>query len=271
MKVWDIEHSALSRCGDVRTENQDDILLCQEQSQMLESLGHLYALADGMGGYEDGRLAAQLALNELTQEYYHYRHGQTQARLRRGMQQANLAVYRAAQSRNVRMGTTLTAAVIDGRRLTFGHVGDSRLYLLRSGHSTLLTRDHTAVGDMVRLGVLKPESIRSHSQRSLLNRCLGLGLFIQVDVVQIELQPNDALVLCSDGIWAYVQDHEFAELYAANLSLEHYNQALVALATERISDDNMSVLTIRLAGNGGPNDTRATHFRWPFARIKGAK
>jgi serine/threonine protein phosphatase PrpC len=264
MKVWEVEHSALSCCGEVRTENQDAVQLCQEHSQTLDRLGQLYALADGMGGYEDGRLAAQLAIEELYAGYYHHRHGPIKARLRQAMQQANIAVYRSAQSRGVRMGTTLTALVINGQHLTFGHVGDSRLYLLRAGRATCLTRDHTAVGDLVRLRVLAPESVRGHAQRSLLNRCLGLGLFIQADVSQVELQPADALVLCSDGLWAYVEDAEFAQLYSESGSVDEYNRRLVALASERESDDNMSVVTVRLAEKNVKDQVPTRRIRWPI-------
>jgi PPM family protein phosphatase len=262
MKVWDLEHSALSCCGAVRTDNQDAVQLHDEQRQPADKLGHLYALADGMGGYEDGRVAAQLAIDELRAGYYHYNHGPIKARLRKAMQQANLAVYRAALSRGVRMGTTLTALVIVGQHLTFGHIGDSRLYLLRGGRATVLTRDHTAVGDMVRLGVLKPDSVRGHAQRSLLNRCLGLGLFIQADVNQIELRSGDALVLCSDGIWAYVEDDEFGTDYTPTMPLEEYNQRLVNLAGERESDDNMSVVTVRLTGNAAAEQAATRRLSW---------
>lgn len=264
MKVWELEHGALSCCGAVRTDNQDAVQLFDDRQQPAEKLGRLYALADGMGGYEDGRLAAQVAIDELNAGYYLYHHGHIKARLRKAMQQANLAVYRVAQTRGVRMGTTLTALVIEGQRLAYGHIGDSRLYLLRGGHATVLTRDHTAVGDMVRLGVLKPESVRGHAQRSLLNRCLGLGLFIQADVNQIELQTGDALVLCSDGVWAYVEDDEFAVNYSQTIPLEEYNQRLITLADKRESDDNMSVVTVRLTGKAVTEQVTTRRFRWPI-------
>ncbi|MHB1357677.1 MAG: PP2C family protein-serine/threonine phosphatase [Anaerolineae bacterium] len=264
MKVWDLEHGALSCCGEVRQDNQDAVQICRACEQPVARLGHLYALADGMGGYEDGRLAAQLAIDALNDSYYHSHHGNIKAHIRQAMQQANLAVYRASQDRGVRMGTTLTTLVINGRQLIYGHIGDSRLYLLREGRATVLTRDHTAVGDMVRLGVLKPESVRSHSQRSLLNRCLGLGLFIQADVNQIELRAGDALVLCSDGVWAYVEDNEFVEHYHAQEPLEVYNQELVALASEHESDDNMSIVTVRLTGITVTEPDMHQHRHWPF-------
>jgi protein phosphatase len=142
------------------------------------------------------------------------------------------------------MGTTLTAARILGRRLHLGHVGDSRAYLVRDGRATCLTNDHTMVGDLVRMHVISPDKVRAHAQRSILTKAVGLTLFLQADIDEIDLTQGDRLVLCSDGVWSMVQDEEFAAFARAAGSAAELSQSLVDLALERGTDDNVSVVSM---------------------------
>jgi protein phosphatase len=186
--------------------------------------------------------------------------------LQRGIELANLSVYQTAQRLNAgRMGTTLTAARILGRRLHLGHVGDSRAYLIREGRATCLTNDHTMVGDLVRMRVISPDKVRAHSQRSILTKAVGLTLFLQADLDEIELAEGDRLVLCCDGVWSMVQDEEFAAFARQAGSAAELSQSLVDLALERGTDDNVSVVSMLVhalpevqAGHNGHNG----HSKW---------
>ena len=227
----ELDSSAISHIGPVREENQDAIRL--PDTRLPPETGQLYAVADGMGGYAN---AASI-----------------QAALRHGVERANLQVYKAAQNlESGRMGTTLTAGCITGNTLHIAHVGDSRLYLVRNAASTVLTNDHTTVGDLVRMKVLTPEKIRKHAQRSILTKGVGLTMIVKPDITQVNLQENDCLILCSDGLWSVIEDVEFAQLAGANHSAEHLGQSLIDLALERETDDNISVIAIyvrQLAAN----------------------
>jgi serine/threonine protein phosphatase PrpC len=255
----ELDSSAISHIGPVREENQDAIRL--PDTRLPPETGQLYAVADGMGGYANGALASRLALEALFDTVYENNAASIQTALRRGVEKANLQVYKASQRlESGRMGTTLTAACISGNTLHIAHVGDSRLYLVRDATATILTNDHTTVGDLVRMRVLTPEKIRTHAQRSILTKGVGLTMIVQPDVTQVKLQENDCLILCSDGLWSVIEDAEFAQLAGANHSAERLGQSLIDLALERETDDNISVIAIyvrQLAAN--PNGNHNGH------------
>jgi serine/threonine protein phosphatase PrpC len=161
------------------------------------------------------------------------------------MENANLRVYQAAQRLGAaRMGTTLTAAGIRGQRLWIAHAGDSRAYLLRGGSLRCLTEDHTAVGDLVRMKVISPANVRTHAQRSILTRAVGLGLFLHSDLISMRLHVGDRLILCSDGLWSVIEDVEIESISAGAASPDDLNRALLQLALQRESDDNASVVSV---------------------------
>src|SRR5262245_31865555 len=203
-----------SETGKVREDNQDAIRISDPDDQLTIDHGHMYAIADGMGGYEHGGLASATALQLLWETFYGDS-APAPRKLRKAVDQANLGIYQAAQRMgSVRMGTTLTAATLIGNQLHIAHIGDSRLYLIRQGGATCLTNDHTTVGELVRMRVLSPDKVRGHSQRSILNKCLGIDLFVQPDITQVPVQEGDVLILCTDGVWSVIQDGEFAMLAA---------------------------------------------------------
>ncbi len=254
-----IESVGLSQVGTVREDNQDAIRLSPYDHAQAAQRGYLYAVADGMGGYAHGGLASNLALETFFQAFYG-EGGAPPDRLRQGVAQANLSVYQAAQRLGgTRMGTTLTAASIRGRKLHLAHVGDSRAYLVRDRRATCLTHDHTQVGELVRMKVLTPAQVRAHAQRSILNRCLGLSLFVQPELSQLALHEEDRLVLCSDGVWAVIEDDEFARLAEQATRAEELSRQLIDLALDRHSDDNVSVIVVVVHGFATP---RPAPRRW---------
>jgi PPM family protein phosphatase len=236
----------MSATGSVRASNQDAIQACDPTHDPTACCGYLYALADGMGGYEHGDMASALALQVLFERYYAQASARAAQSLRESITLANLNVYQAAQRLGTRMGTTLTAVSVVGNRLHIAHVGDSRAYLVRHAQATCLTNDHTMVGDLVRMKVIPPSKVRNHSQRSMLNRCLGLNLFVQPDLTQSSLQRDDTLILCSDGVWAVIEDDEFGHLAAQATGLRSLSENLINLALDRKSDDNVSVVAIHI-------------------------
>jgi PPM family protein phosphatase len=142
------------------------------------------------------------------------------------------------------MGSTLTAVCLDGGFYHIAHAGDSRLYLIRDGKATSLTRDHSTAGEMVRMGVLSPDKVRGHDRRSELTQALGLGLFLQPEILRVPAQPGDRLVLCTDGVWGVIEDASFAEVSAEEATPQELGRRLVDMALEQGSDDNVSVLVV---------------------------
>lgn len=233
--------------GKVRADNQDAIRSYAPENELtLQTHGYLYAVADGMGGYEHGGVASTTALETFFDTFYAGHPSKPSNNMRQGIQAANLAVYQTAQRMGARMGTTLTAINLISNQLHIAHIGDSRIYLIRGRKSTCLTNDHTAVGELVRMRILSPDKVRTHERRSVLEKCLGMQLFIQPDISQYTLQQDDYLVLCTDGIWAHVEDPEFAEIALDIRAPELIGQTLVDLALSRNSDDNVSAMVIHV-------------------------
>ncbi len=260
--VAEIESSGVSHVGPVREDNQDAIQLSDQQLPL--ERGWLYALADGMGGYAHGRMASTLALEKMFEAFYGERVMPIPQVLRRGVEQANLGVYKTAQHLNAgRMGTTLTAVGVVGNTLHLAHVGDSRAYLIRDRRAMCLTNDHTTVGDLVRMKVLPPDKVRTHAQRSILTKGIGLGLFVQPDIAQFALKEGDRIVLCSDGVWSVIEDHEFAKVASHAHDARDLSQRLIDLALERETDDNASAVTVHIHGFSHASvENDAPHKSW---------
>jgi PPM family protein phosphatase len=247
MKIPVIDVGGLSVTGPVRADNQDAILYPNGSTPSMTGL--LHAVADGMGGYSHGGIASRAAIQTLTLTLQGMPGMRPEKALRKGLESANLDVYKAAQKLGAgRMGTTLTAAYLVGETLHLIHVGDSRAYLVREGRARCLTSDHTVVAEMVRSRLIGPEKVRTHAQRSILTRAVGLGLFIQPELVKLRLQADDRLILCSDGVWSMVMDDEFALLTRETPDPRRLSQALVDLAIARQTDDNCSVVAVHIPG-----------------------
>ncbi len=243
--IPEFESSGLSIVGPVREDNQDSIRLPEEGNAV--GPGLLFAIADGMGGYAHGGAASLLALETFVSTIAVQNGSPILKSLQRGIEIANLRVYQKAQQLDAgRMGTTLTVAYVLGEMLYLAHVGDSRAYLIRDGHSTCLTSDHTTVGEMVRSKLISPEKIRTHTQRSVLTKSVGTSLFVQPDIVQKKLREGDRLILCSDGVWSVLEDDEFAQVTNEAASVEEICRNIIDLALDHKTDDNASVVVFHL-------------------------
>jgi serine/threonine protein phosphatase PrpC len=270
MEPPELECSALSHIGPVREDNQDAVFL--PEVALAQEKGYLFALADGMGGYANGALASKLALETLSNDFYNRNGTPGQVSLRKGVENANLQIFKAAQQLGSgRMGTTLTAAFICGSSLFLAHVGDSRAYLVRGQKAAVLTNDHTTVGDLVRMRVISPEKVRDHPNRSILTRSVGLTMFINPELSRFSLREGDRLLLCSDGMWSVIEDREFADLSVAAPTAQALCQSLIDLALERETDDNISVVAVfarRLQSKGAPaGGEEARRWTAPFRKL----
>ncbi len=240
-KLAEIEFAGLSETGPVRDNNQDAILV--PDGPLPGTFISLAGLADGMGGYDFGEVASRLALAVVRQVALDLRGHAPEKILRRGVELANLEVFKIARELGAnRMGTTLTVAFIAGDQLFIAHVGDSRAYLLRNGKISCLTSDHTLVGDLVRSRLIPPEAVRTHDKRSILTRSVGLELFVTPDVTSHKLSAGDRLILCSDGLWAAVAEAEIAHLAENVKAPAALGARLIQSALENQSDDNCSVV-----------------------------
>ncbi|GGS26871.1 PP2C family protein-serine/threonine phosphatase [Deinococcus knuensis] len=211
--------------------------------------GGLYAVADGMGGHAAGELAANLALDALSQQYLDGR-GTPPARLAEAVQSANVAVLRHAVGEYVGMGTTLLAALIDRGAALIAHVGDSRAYLLRGGELHRLTEDHSWVAEQVRLGHMTEAEARDHQWRSVVSNALGGEERVRLEMFGLPLRSGDRLLLCSDGLSSVVTDQELLLLLARPLEPEATARVLVNAANDGGGPDNITALIIDVQREG---------------------
>jgi protein phosphatase len=211
----------------------------------------LFAIADGMGGAQAGEVASALAAEALTDVQAN---GSGERRVTALIQEANRRVHERASTdaSTSGMGTTITVAVVeDDGTVTFGHVGDSRAYLLRDGALEQLTDDHSLVAELVRRGELSPAEAEVHPQRSVITRALGTDPDIDVDAFTFRAQPGDLFLICSDGL-SDMLDRDTIEsiLRAHRDDLEAASRALVQAANRAGGEDNITAVLFEIADDG---------------------
>ena len=240
--------------GRVRTNNEDCF-------RIVESL-NLFVLADGMGGEAHGEVASALAVETIVKSCMDLgvhsgatRVGNSQPtwsektkRLTSAVHLANKKIYDAAEANPEQhgMGATLTAAWIDGSKLSIAHVGDSRAYLLRGGNLQQLTSDHSLVAEQVRRGILTAAEAEESEMQSVLLRALGALPDIEVDTDEHILFARDILMLCCDGLTRMVTEPEIAGTLQAEIDPTKAAHKLIALANERGGVDNITVIVVRV-------------------------
>lgn len=225
--------------------------------------GGLYAVADGMGGHAAGELAANLALDTLSQGYLSGR-GAPPVRLAEAMQAANLAVLRHAVGEYVGMGTTLLALLVDRGAGLIAHVGDSRAYLLRDGELHRLTDDHSWVAEQVRLGNLSEEEARHHQWRSVVSNALGGEERVRLELFGLPLRAGDRLLLCSDGLSGAVPDSVLLDLLQRPQPPDQTVHSLVDAANDAGGADNITTIVVDVL-----RDQRLPHYPLPPRPVDG--
>lgn len=222
----------------------------------------LFAIADGMGGAQAGEIASALAAGALSESHAN---GGGESRVRELIQEANRRVHDRASTdpSTSGMGTTITVALVeDDGTVTFGHVGDSRAYLLRDDTLEQLTDDHSLVAELVRRGELSAAEAEVHPQRSVITRALGTDPDVDVDAFSIRPQAGDLYLICSDGLSDMVPGETIEEIMRANRGdLEAAATALVRAANRGGGDDNITAVLFEIVDGDGATDKPAVDER----------
>jgi serine/threonine protein phosphatase PrpC len=242
-----LEFAAITDIGCRRSNNEDSFGYDAEQ--------HIFVVCDGMGGNAAGEVASAMAVRALIDNY-----GSTAAltpgieeplpvenRLAVAIYEANRIV-REASSENPEldsMGTTLVCACLDGNRIVIGNVGDSRAYLVRGGECAQITQDHSFLDEEVRKGNMTPEMAAASNLQSVITRAIGVAETVEPDLYAATLQPEDMLLLASDGLTRYAHVEEIAHAAANQTDLSVICSALVEHAKQLGGADNITCILLR--------------------------
>lgn len=211
-------------------------------------------LADGMGGYNAGEVASQMAASIINSEMNRWlaEAGATASvqDVRRALEicvgNANAAVFRAANANThyAGMGTTLVAGVFRGADLVLGHIGDSRCYRLRQGELTQITKDHSLLQEQIDAGLLTPEQAALSVNKNLVTRALGVDDAVLLEIHEHAAESGDVYLMCSDGLSDMVKDSDIAAILQLPSSLEQRAKTLVDTANAHGGRDNITVVLV---------------------------
>lgn len=259
-----IELFAAVDAGRARSNNEDSVALDDAVS--------LAVLADGMGGYNAGEVASNMATSFIRTELGRWLREAsaqaTDAEVRRAMDicvdNANRAIFNAANAnpQYAGMGTTLVVAVFRDNRLLVGHVGDSRCYRLRGGRLQQITRDHSLLQEQIDAGLITPEQAAFSANKNLVTRAVGVEDTVLLETHQHDVMAGDLYLLCSDGLSDMLDDASIGQLLQGGDSLDETGQALIDAANDAGGKDNISVILARTSGGPGASGRSW----WPFRR-----
>jgi PPM family protein phosphatase len=218
----------------------------------------LFAIADGMGGAQAGEVASRLATAALKEADAN---GGGEQRIADLIQEANRRVYdRSSSDPNTSgMGTTITVALVEEDYVSFGHVGDSRAYLIRNAQMEQLTEDHSLVNELLKTGKLSREEAETHPQRSVITRALGTDPDVDVDTFSVQAENGDLFLLCSDGLTDMVSEESILDVVERNRDdIDGALRALVKAANRGGGQDNITVVAFEIADGvlASDGDTR---------------
>jgi len=240
--------------GIVRPHNEDAVAA--------DAAHGVAVLADGMGGYNAGEVASGMATTLITTELARAlesvqpqdpdpqsRRPQAERLLREQILKANASIYQSAQSQPqyAGMGTTLVTCLFYDNRMMVAHLGDSRLYRMRDGGLTQLTRDHSLLQEQIDSGLLTPEQAKTAQHKNLVTKALGIDPSVDPEIREYRTAPGDIYLLCSDGLCDMVSDEDIAmALEALGANLELAAEQLVQMANDNGGRDNVSVILVRV-------------------------
>ncbi len=259
--VMRVKACGLSDVGLTRAHNEDYF--------EIDPTHRLYVVADGMGGHSHGEVASRIAVDTIREFIASTADKDTtwpfgmDARLERHSNLLKMAV-RKAHDHVLReitrdgslygMGTTVVGLLLAGRTAAVAHVGDSRAYRLRGGRLEQLTQDHTWVNEQVVAGFLSKEQARSHPLKNVVTRALGGESDVLVDVRELEVQPGDLFLLCSDGLTGMLSDADIRDRLASGRSLHEICRTLITDANARGGIDNVTVVLLSVEEDAGQED-----------------
>lgn len=230
--------------GSKRTMNQDSVY-CNENS--VGSFQNLFIVADGMGGHKAGDYASRLCVEKMVCAIEESKSITPVTILEEAVTEANKGVLEEAKSNAEYegMGTTMVACTLQENTLYIANIGDSRLYIINDDIKQI-TKDHSWVEEMVKKGELTESQARIHPQKNIITRALGIDEVVHADYFEINVKPDDKILMCSDGLTNMVEDEDIEYIIRHSSSIEKAVENLVEKANENGGKDNITVILVQI-------------------------
>ena len=234
---------SLTDVGQVRSQNQDYVYASE---QPIGNLPNLFVLADGMGGHNAGDFASRCAVSVIEASVKKDMSFNPIKIMRHAIEEANEKIHELAKEDAAKagMGTTLVAVTVVGYYAYVANVGDSRLYVVQE-QIHQVTKDHSLVQEMVRMGEIKPEEARNHPDKNIITRALGAERTVDIDFFDLKLEPDSTILMCSDGLSNMVEDSKIEQIILDQTeNLSEKGERLLKEANQNGGKDNIAVILV---------------------------
>lgn len=245
MKTFSMTHVGMRR------ETNQDYMYTSEIP--VGNLPNLFLVADGMGGHAAGDYASRFTVEKVVDYARQSTKREPVAILREAVKEANELLLAAAANdpQKEGMGTTLVAAVVDNDRLYVANVGDSRLYILNQEKIVQITRDHSLVEEMIRLGEMDKEEAKDHPDKHIITRAIGVFAEVHVDFFETVIKSGDIILMCTDGLTNMVDDESIRQIVRGQRDIVEKTEKLIEAANQNGGRDNITVVIVEPYSNGG--------------------
>jgi serine/threonine protein phosphatase PrpC len=242
---------ARSDVGMIRSGNEDNFFAEADERR------GVFVVADGMGGHAAGEVASEMAVQIVARHLLTITsvlEPTAQEKLAQSLRDANRAIYERmmAEVDKQGMGTTASVLALSDNQFLIGQIGDSRVYLLRDGALTQLTKDHSYVQEQVDAGLLTPEQARYHPYSNVITRCVGASDTVEADIYTGEMKPGDVFLIASDGLTGMVDDRRLQQMLLARAGPGRIVDALIAEANGRGGLDNITAIVVQVTAVDSP-------------------
>ncbi len=238
MKTFSMTH-----IGQRREMNQDYMYTSETA---VGNLPNLFLVADGMGGHAAGEYASRFTVEKLVEKIKESSQTEPVALMKEAVEQVNAMLLAEANADRTKagMGTTIVAATVIGERLYAANVGDSRLYVINEESITQITRDHSLVEEMVRLGEMNKEDAKDHPDKNIITRAIGVMPEVAPDFFEISLKDQDMILMCSDGLTNMINDIDIKKIVLGQRDIVEKAEKLVETANQNGGRDNITVVLV---------------------------
>ncbi len=238
---------SITDVGKRRKLNQDYVYTSE---MPIGHLPNLFLVADGMGGHNAGDYASRYTIETIVDEAGRIEDESPVFILEKAIKCANVLIRKKAEEEPELngMGTTVVAATIQGDKLCVANVGDSRLYIINNREIKQITRDHSLVEEMVRMGGLKRELARTHPDKNIITRAIGAMDDVDVDFFELTLGKDDVILMCSDGLSNMIEDEEIRMIMQGQRDIVEKAESLIKAANNNGGKDNIAVVIVEPFG-----------------------